>query len=113
MITASVMKGLIVNMEVSNLISLIPVIGIPVMALALFTFSHYSIFYFLTVRVRNEITLVIFMEKRFLKTFLIVNILRSVFKYFFFFIILFYFISCYFKLTSISLIFAKLVCFFI
>ena len=32
------MKGLIVNMEVSNLISLFPVIGIPVMALALFTY---------------------------------------------------------------------------
>ena len=109
MITASVMKGLIVNMEVSNLISLFPVIGIPVMALALFIYLF--IFYFLTVRVRNEITLVIFMEKRFLKTFLIVNILRSVFKYFFF--LFFYFISCYFKLTSISLIFAKLVCFFI
>ena len=62
-------------MKVSNLIPLFPVIEIPIIAHALFIYLFIcSDFIFLTVAVRNETTLVIFIEKRFFKTYLIVNV---------------------------------------
>ena len=56
---------LIVNMKVNDIISLFPVIEIPIMAHAIIYLFVFTSFIFLTVAVRNEITLIIFMEKRF------------------------------------------------
>ena len=70
-------------MKARNLVSLFPVIDILIMARVDIINAFIWLPFFLSLTKRNEITFVIYMEKSFLQTFLIVNIFEVRFLLFF------------------------------